>query len=131
MLIRLARQEADARRLAVAQAEHARIAQEAHLAAQDAQMAAEAERAREGPDSMALWSRWIGAARRERQKREQALLQAHLAEEAAREALREEFARMKRLEIAQQQHEDAARLVAARKAEQRSEETEMLKRQGR
>ncbi|WP_419900178.1 hypothetical protein [Roseomonas sp. USHLN139] len=127
MLIRLARQEADARRVALAAAERDRLAQEAAIAAQDALLASETQRARGDAAEMALWSVWLRAAERQRRRLTLELRRRAMAEEALREELRDNFAHLKRLELALEQHQRADKLAAARKAEQRAEELERLK----
>ncbi|EFH13721.1 hypothetical protein [Teichococcus cervicalis] len=129
LLIRLARQQADARRTALAAAETARLEELARLRAHDSATARETDRARGDAAEMALWSAWISRAGRQRGQLLALLRQAEQVEEAEREALREDFAQLKRLEIALRQKQEAARHAALRRAEQQAEEAE-LRRQG-
>lgn len=128
LLIRLARQQADSRRVAVAAAERARLEEAARLAAHDTATARETEGARGDAEGMALWSAWFRRAGRQRGRLLAGLHQAAQAEEAERDALREDFAHLKRLEIALDQKQEAARRAALRRAEQQAEEAELRRR---
>ncbi|WBV45529.1 hypothetical protein [Pseudoroseomonas cervicalis] len=129
LLIRLARQQADARRIALAAAERAHLAERARLDAHDAATAQETERARGDATEMALWSAWIARAARQRGQLLAGLRRAAQAEAAERDGLREDFAQLKRLEIALRQKQDAARRAGARRAERLAEEAELRRRQ--
>lgn len=128
LLLRLARQEADARRVALAEAERAREAVARQRAALDAQRAAEDRLAQGDPLAMASWAAWNSAARRQEARLDRSMAERLAAEEAIREALREDFATIKRLEITLEQKQRAALRMAARKAEQRLEDTELQRR---
>ena len=73
---------------------------------------------------------WVRRAGRQRGRLLAGLHQAEQAEEAERDALREDFAHLKRLEIALGQKEEAARRAALRRAEQQAEEAELRRRRG-
>jgi TolA-binding protein len=74
---------------------------------------------------MALWSDWSRlAAGRQRQLRH-ALTTLRVQEEQIRDALREDFAEIKRLEIARDTAAEAARRQAARRAERMTEDAEL------
>ncbi|WP_235035599.1 hypothetical protein [Roseomonas sp. 18066] len=113
--------------MALAAAERDRLAQEEAIAAQGAVLASETRRARGDAAEMALWSVWLRAAERRRRGLEAELRRRAAAEELLRDSLREDFAHLKRLELALAQHHQREKLAAARKAEQRAEELELLK----
>nr|WP_242662625.1 hypothetical protein [Pseudoroseomonas deserti] len=123
----MARQAADACRVALAAAERDRLTQEEAIAAHGAVLARETQRARGDAAEMALWSVWLRAAERQRRRLEFELRRRAMVEESLREQLRDNFAQLKRLELALEQHQQKERLAAARKAEQRAEEMELLK----
>jgi hypothetical protein len=125
ILIRLARQRADERRIALAEAELQSSQALDALAGHDAGMLREAERARGHAAEMALWSGWsrVAATRRRQLAQTAALLQAQ--EEELRDLLREDFAEIKRLEIARDGAAALARRQAARHAERAAEDAEL------
>ncbi|MDJ0390368.1 hypothetical protein QMO56_19835 [Roseomonas sp. E05] len=125
LLIRLARQRADERRLVLAAAEQARLAVEAALAEQDAQMAAERAQAAGDVAAMAGWADWSRAAARQRRRLLEELGVRQEREEAIRAALAEDFAALKRLELAQQAQQRNAAQAATRKAEKAAEDQEL------
>ena len=122
LLIRLARQRADARRVALATAERERLAVLDQIAAQEAGMARETGLARGDAGALAAWAAWMRVAGRRRQELDVALRQAAEREEGLRAALREDFAEARRLEIALETRQAAAARDAARKAERMAEE---------
>lgn len=128
LLLRLARQEADSRRVALAEAERAREAAARQRAAFGALMAAEEQAAQGDAEAMARWSSWIGAARRQAGMLDRVVAERQMAEDALRDALREDFATIKRLEITLEQKLQMAARQAARKAEQRLEDAELQRR---
>ncbi|MFZ6765339.1 hypothetical protein [Pseudoroseomonas sp. WGS1072] len=128
LLIRLARQRADERRIALATAEQARLAGEAALAHQAEEVAAEQAQVRQHPASLGDWAAWSRAAARRRGRLLEGLALLRAQEAAAREALRAEFAEVKRLELALQARRQAALRQAARKAELRAEDSARLAR---
>jgi hypothetical protein len=123
-LIRLARRKADERRIALAEAERQTAMALDLLAAHDTRTQQETEGARLTPESMALWSAWAPVDRARRQQLAYAVEFLQGQEEALRDSLREHFAEIKRLEIALDQSQQAARRLAARKAEREAEDTE-------
>jgi hypothetical protein len=127
ILIRLAQRRTDERRLALAAAERDRVAAEEALALHDAAVAAETAGAAGDSAAMAQWSQWIRAAGRRRHRLQAASLSLAAAEERIRAALREDFAEIKRLEIAQGTRQQAAARAAAQKAEKAAEDREMLR----
>lgn len=128
LLLRLARQEADARRVRLAEAEREREAAASRRDGFGALVAAEAEAAQGDPEAMARWSAWIGAARRKARELERVAADSLAAEEAIRDALREDFATIKRLEISLEQKRQAAARALARQAELRLEDAELQRR---
>jgi len=127
LLIRLARQRADARRVALAEAGRRRLAAAESLATEAQAEAAESERLSGDAEGMAWWPAWSRAAAGRRRR-----LAAHLStlaveEDGIRAALAEDFAEMKRLEIAWEARQRAAAQAAARKAERAAEEAALLR----
>lgn len=125
LLIRLARQRADERRLVLTAAEQARRAAEEALAQQETQMAAERAQAAGDAEAMARWVAWSRAATRQRRGLLDELGARQEREEAIRAALAEDFAALKRLELALATQQQNAARAAARKAEKATEETEL------
>lgn len=125
ILIRLARQRADERRAILAEAERQTLLAAEMLAGHEAHLRREAERARGQAEEMARWSDWsrVAAGRQRQLQRAVATLQAQ--EEQIRDALREDFAEIKRLEIARDAAAEAARRHAARRAERAAEDAEL------
>lgn len=128
ILIRLARQRADARRIALAEAERQTGLAIGALAAHDARDASEAALARREATQMAAWAGWARQSQRRRAGLERAVEQLRADEEAVRAELREAFAETKRLEIAAETAARAMRLQEARKAERAAEDAELLRR---
>lgn len=128
VLIRLARQRADERRIALAAAEQARIAAETEIARHEAGMAAETARLGADPESLGPWTLWMRQARQRRGRMLAALAPLLAEEEGLRAALRQDFAEIKRLELALAARDEAAARKAARKQEQRMEEAALLRR---
>jgi TolA-binding protein len=125
ILIRLARQRADERRAILAEAERQTLLAAEILGGHEAHLRRETERARGQAEEMALWSDWSRlAAGRQRQLRH-ALTTLRVQEEQIRDALREDFAEIKRLEIARDTAAEAARRQAARRAERMTEDAEL------
>ncbi|HWL84056.1 MAG TPA: hypothetical protein VNR89_24120 [Roseomonas sp.] len=125
LLIRLARQRADERRLVLAVAEQARLAAEAALTEQEARMATERAQAAGDPEAMARWGEWSRAAARQRRRLLEGLGARQEREEAIRAALAEDFAALKRLELALQAQQRNAARERERKAEKAAEDTEL------
>jgi len=125
LLIRLARQRADERRGVLVAAEWARMAAETALAEQEARIAAERAQAAGSAESLARWSDWSRAAGRQRQRLMGELGILAEREEAIRAALAEDFATVKRLELALEAQQRNAARQAARKAEKMAEDVEL------
>jgi hypothetical protein len=125
ILIRLARQRADERRVILAEAERQTLLAVEVLAGHEAHILQETERARGQAEGMAMWSNWSRiAAGRQRQLR-QAVVTLRAQEDQLRDALREDFAEIKRLEIARDTAAEADRRHAARRAERAAEDAEL------
>jgi Ni/Co efflux regulator RcnB len=125
ILIRLARRRADDRRIALAEAERqSSIAADAMAEHQQA-TSRETERARGKPEEMRLWSDWSRVAAGDSQRLALATDMLLRQEEALRALLRDDFADIKRLEIALAAFEQSARRQALRKTEQAAEEAEL------
>lgn len=127
LLIRLAQRRIDDRRLALRAAEQDRLAAEAELAAHDQAVEAEGRHSAGNPEAMGLWSLWLPAAERRRQVLCHGVEQCRDVEARIHAALRDDFAAMKRLEIARDSREKAAEKLAARKADKAAEERELLR----
>lgn len=125
LLIRLARQRTDERRVVLVAAEQARAAVEAALVEQEAQIVSERAQAAGDPESLARWSTWSRAASRQRQRLMGELGVLGEREEAIRAALAEDFATVKRLELALEAQQRSAARQAARKAEKMAEDVEL------
>jgi hypothetical protein len=125
LLIRLARQRADERRIVLAQAEQAHREAVSRRAAQAAAAAAETARAAGDAEEMARWSVWSRRAQREAWQLAQAEAVLAEREEGIRAALAEDFAEAKRLELAWAARQREAARHAARKAEKQAEEIEL------
>ncbi|WP_237182525.1 hypothetical protein [Roseomonas marmotae] len=124
ILIRLARQRADDRRTALAEAGRQVAATEEALAAQDQAFTQETEQARGRAEEMALWSAWSPMASGRRRQMLHAASLLRTQEDTLRAALREDFAEIKRLELARDAAALATRRQAARRAEVAAEEEE-------
>jgi len=123
-LVKLARRGVDERRAELSRIEQA-LAEAAQLVAgHDARAAAEMEAARQDLAAMTAYPAWSAQAMRQREQLELRCQQLETAGEAAREALREAFAELKRLELAQQAAERDARRAALCRAEKRVEDQE-------
>lgn len=125
LLIRLARQRADERRLALVAAEQARLAAMAALSGQEARMVAERAQAAGDVASMACWAAWSRAAVRQRRHLLEELGARQAREETVRAALAEDFAALKRLELSLQAQQRTTARAAARKAEKAAEDREL------
>lgn len=128
LLLRLARQEADARRAGLGEALRAAAEAAAMLAAQEGAMAQEAAGFATLPEAWRDWAGWAGQAARLRQDLAAALDDARAREDDAREAVRDALAAVKRLELLQEGRERAARLTERRRTEARAEEVELQRR---
>lgn len=128
LLIRMARQRADERRVILVEAEsQTRLAAEV-LAGQETHLRRETERARGEPEAMAMWSDWSRVAAGRQRHLRQALTALQAQEEQIRDCLREDFAEIKRLEIARDAAAKAARREAGRRAERTAEDAELRRR---
>jgi hypothetical protein len=125
ILIRLARQRADERRLQLARAERQTQLAAETLAAHDARMAQETEQARGQPVEMASWSDWSRVAAGQRRRLLRTVAALRQQEDTLRHALRDDFAGIKRLEIARDTAAEAARRQQARRAERMAEDAEL------
>lgn len=124
-LIRLCRRQADEQRVAVAEAERQTLLGTEALARHDATAHQETEHARGQAEDMALWTTWAHIHARQRRQLAWAVGQLQQQEAVARDALREKFAEVKRLEIALETAEAAEKRKAQRKKEQEAEDTEL------
>jgi hypothetical protein len=124
-LIRLSRRQADEKRIALAEAERQTLLGTEALAKHDAVAKRETEQARGQAEDMALWTQWAQVNTRQRHQLAWAVGQLQRQEAAARDALRDNFAEIKRLEIALDAAEATARRDAQRKKEQEAEDAEL------
>jgi hypothetical protein len=123
-LVKLARRGVDERRTELSRIEQA-LAEVAQLVVQhDARAEAERKAAREDLAAMTVYPAWSAQAMRQRAQLMVRYQQLEMASEAAREALREGFAELKRLELAQQAAERDARRAALCRAEKQFEDQE-------
>ncbi|WP_199707449.1 hypothetical protein [Teichococcus wenyumeiae] len=125
ILIRLARKRADEQRAILAGAERQTLLAAEMLAGHAAHLQRETERARGQAEEMALWADWSRVAAGRQRQLQQALSMLQAQEAQIREALREDFAEIKRLEIARDTAASAARRQAARRAERAAEDAEL------
>lgn len=125
ILIRLARQRADERRAILAEAERQTLLAAEMLAGHEAHLRQETEWARGQAGEMASWSEWSRVAARRQRQLQQAMAVLQAQEEQIRDALREDFAEIKRLEIARDTAAEAVRRQAARHAERAAEDAEL------
>lgn len=130
-LIRLARRRADEQRTALAEAERQTLLAREELAMHDAAATRETDRARGQAAEMALWTEWSRIHTRQKQQLELAINLLQRQEDKLRDSLRENFAEIKRLEIALETAERAALKIAHRKAEQMAEDAELRRQHGR
>jgi tRNA1(Val) A37 N6-methylase TrmN6 len=124
-LIRLSRRHADEKRVALADAERQTLLASEALREHDATNTRETERARGHAEDMALWSDWARVSLRQRGQLAMVVGMLQKQEAELREALRDNFAEIKRLEIALETAEAAANRKAQRKAEQAAEDAEL------
>jgi len=124
-LIRLSRRQADEKRVALAEAERQTLLGTEALAKHDAMARQETEHARGQAEDMALWTTWAHIHTRQRRQLAWAVGQLQQQEAVARDALRENFAEIKRLEIALEAAEATAKRKVQRKKEQEAEDTEL------
>jgi hypothetical protein len=124
-LIRLSRRQADEKRVALAEAERQTLLGTEALAKHDTVARQETEQARGQAEDMALWTQWAQVHTRQRRQLAWAVGQLQKQEAAARDALRDNFAEIKRLEIALETAEKAAMRKAQRKKEQEAEDAEL------
>lgn len=125
LLLRLAKQEADGRRARLGEALRISQAAAAALAGQDAAMSREAAGFAELPEGWRDWAGWADQAARQREDLARTLRDAQAEEEAARDAVRDALAAMKRLEILQENRDREARRLERRRGEARAEEAEL------
>lgn len=125
ILIRLARQRADERRVALAAAERQTQMADGILAAHEAHVVQETERARGRPEEMAIWSKWSHVAAGRGRQLLQAVTRLRRQEEELRDALRDDFTEIKRLEIARDAAAEEVRRQATRRAERAAEDVEL------
>lgn len=127
LLIRLSRRDLDERRAELARSEQAVAQAERHLSSHDGQVMQEAALARESIDGMAAFGPWARRAAGQRHGLVNRIAEAQALEAAAREAMREAFAALKRLELADEAARRTAKRDAARRDERRAEEQVTLK----
>ncbi|MFC3126142.1 hypothetical protein ACFOD4_13825 [Pseudoroseomonas globiformis] len=125
LLIRLARRQADARRVALSEAELAVREAGQRLATHEALTAAETARASGNASEMAAWVHWSRRSARETRQLDHAYAVLAAREAEIRAALTEDFAETKRLEIALEARRREAAKHAARKTEKLAEDVEL------
>jgi flagellar export protein FliJ len=122
LLIRLAQQTTDERRLDLGSIGRAHDEAEARLAVHDRTLLDESGVAETHVDGLAAFADWVPHAARARGTLQERSAELDRAEAAARNALREAFAATKRLELAREATLREARRSAARRAEFRADE---------
>jgi hypothetical protein len=130
LLIRLARQKADARRVALVCAEQEHRAATERMEAQAVLFQTETSRAAAAPAEMAAWTSWFRRATREAEQLRQAQALAAQRESGIRNLLAEDFAETKRLELAWEERRKAVAKLAGRRAEKRAEEVALRRIRG-
>ncbi|WP_157985909.1 hypothetical protein [Teichococcus vastitatis] len=125
LLIRLARQRADARRVALAEAERQHRATAERMSAHRAEVAVETARATNNPAEMAAWSAWWPHSVQLAQQLAHAQALMAQREDEIRGALANDFAEAKRLELAWEARQKAQTRHLARQMEKRAEELEL------
>jgi hypothetical protein len=129
LLIKLARQGTDERRAELARIGAAVQEADAGLTTQQQRADQEAGFAAMRPDALAAYAAWARQDAQRRRVLEARRAQLARTEDAARDALREAFSKVKRLESALAIATEQARRDNARRAEKRTEETARAARQ--
>jgi hypothetical protein len=124
-LLRLARGRSEDLRANLVAATHEREAAAAELSSHDAATRAEDSAADGDATVLADWAAWAATATRERQALARATELLAIREAEARDQVREGLAEAKRLELALEAAEQAARSLARRRIQLAAEETEL------
>ena len=124
LLIRIARQAIDEKRVDLGHIGRARAEADAELAAHEQGLAAESGIASTSPELMADFSAWVARTAYHSARLKQRCSDLARIEDAAQDALREAFTDMKRLELARDSTARDEQREASRRADAQADEQE-------
>jgi hypothetical protein len=129
-LLRIAQYELEERRADLGFINQAQNQTETAIGQLDETVAREANIALADPEAVAAFGVWAGQAAKGRTQLRNRFDELDHSAHAARDNLRESAAQLRRLEILQETARTKARRVAARQADARADERELVRRQG-
>jgi hypothetical protein len=128
LLLRLAQYELEERRSLLGFINQAQIQTETAIGELDATVSREANIALADSAALAVFGAWAGQAAKGRNELQNRFDELDISAHAARDNLRESAAQLRRLEIVLETEQAKARRAAARQADARADERELIRR---